>query len=196
MERTELRRIVEYIIMTDPFTSSHSDYQNFTLEECAAQLEECRKYNIDLNPEDQIPDDLTAEELKTIWDEIVDAHWEALRPVAREFLLHDGNNDFPYNKFIEDCKERHGYIPHPWIYTDTDDFRGRDCDEEVYSIHDFAKIAMRSPDYDPDKLFYWYDGTKLHSANYIYPDIDDVDRIVDYCITHRTGLDYAIEELM
>lgn len=197
MTMEELKRIVEDIIMTDPWTSTNKDYQHFTLEECAEQLKETRKYNIDLEPEDQIPDDLTPEKLKELWDEIVREHWEALRDSARRFLLsNEGNYDYPFNKYIEDYKERYGVVPHPWVYSTDHPFCGENCDEPEYSIHDFARLVKKSPDYDPNKPFLWYDGTQLHSAENIYPDIIDVDVIVNYCIDNCTGLDYAIEELM
>ena len=75
MKRTERERIIEDIIMTDPCCSCDDDYQHFTLEECEVQLTEARKYNNDFNPEDRVPDDMTAAEVKETWDRIVNEYW-------------------------------------------------------------------------------------------------------------------------
>lgn len=199
MTRTELKPIVENL-MTDEWTRTNSDYQMLTVDECKTALVDIRSLQkeAELAPEECIPDDMTANELHDLWTEIVKEHWEALRSSARSFLLGEGNYDYPFNKYIEDFKERNGYPPHPWVYCTGYDmeFYGKDCDEPAYPIHEFARLAKRSPDYDPDKPFYWYDGDKLHSTDNIYPDICDVETIVNYCIDNQTGLDYAIEELM
>lgn len=197
MTKAELKSIVENL-MVDEWTCTNEDYQHLTLAECQTSINDIRtlQEEAELSPEECIPEDMTAEELKTIWDEIVNEHWENLRSSAKAFLLGEGNYDYPFNKYIEDFKERNGYAPHPWIYPKEVPFCGKNCDEEEYTIHQFAKLAMRSPDYDPDKEFYWYDGEQLHSVDRIYPDVIDVDVIVDYCIKNNTGLDYAIEELM
>ena len=76
MKRTERERIIEDIIMTDPMCSCDDDYQHFTLEECEVQLTETRKYNNDFNPEDRVPDDMTAAEVKETWDRIVNEYWQ------------------------------------------------------------------------------------------------------------------------
>ena len=183
MTKAELKTVVERL-MVDEWTASDSEYQHIDRDDFDQVIKDLRTFQreCDLEPDECIPATMTADELYAIWNEIVDDHWESLRSSIRDYLLGEGNHEFPFNKYIEDCKERCGYTPHPWIYTTDLDagspFCGKNGDEDEYSAIDFAKIAMRSPDFNPDEPYYWYDGEQLHSAKNIYPEISDVETIV------------------
>ena len=188
MTREDRKRIVENL-MTDVWTSSARDYIRFTPEECETQLEEMRKYNIDLEPEDRIPDDMTGAEVYELWNEIVEEYWKDLRAPLREYLLGEGNYDYTFNKYLEACRLNLGSAPHPWVYCGEIAFRGKDNDAPEYSAREFASIARRSPDFDPDKPFYWFDGNRLHSADNVFPQIANVDEVIDYIARYGDDLD-------
>lgn len=193
MNRTELKRIVEDIIMTDPWTSSLEDYQHFTLEECREQLDSIRKENrnLDLEPEDRIPDELTAEELKKLWDEIVDEKWVKPRNKIRKYLLGEGNYDFPFNKYLESVREKTGKEPHPWVIFKEYFFdEPTDAFGKKLTYEQFALLVKNSPNYNPEDPFFWYEDGKLHSAKNIYPDIYNVNTVVDWIVENFDDLDY------
>ena len=193
MERTELKRIVEDIIMTDPWTSTLEDYRHFTLEECQEQLDSIRKENrnLDLEPEDQIPDDLTAETLKELWDEIVDERWGKPRQKIRDYLLTEGNYDFPFNKYLSAVKEKTGECPHPRIiYKEYFFDEPTNAFGEELTFEQFALLIKNSPDYNPEDPFFWYEDGKLHSAKRIFPNIYKVDKVVDWIVENFDDLDY------
>lgn len=192
MKRTERERIIEDIIMTDPFTSCDDDYQHFTLEECEVQLTETRKYNDDFNPEDRVPDDMTAAEVKKTWDRIVNEHWRKKNAfdAIRTYLLGEGNYDFPFNKYLESVKQKTGKIPHPRIiYKEYFFDEPTDAYGETLTHEQFALLVKNSPDFNPEDPFFWYEDGKLHSAKHIYPDIYDEDTVAEWCVNNNDDLD-------
>ena len=192
MDRNELKRIVEYVIMTDPCIASDEDYCHFSLKDCELQLTEMRKYNDDFNPEDRIPDELTAAELKKLWDEIVDEYWRKKKAfeAIRDYLLGEGNYDFPFNKYLESVEMETGKLPHPWIiHKDLFFDEPTDASDKKLTYEEFALLVKNSTDYNPEDPFVWHEDGKLHSAQRVFPDIYDADTVAEWCVDNNDDLD-------
>ena len=108
------------------------------------------------------------------------------------YLMGEGNYDFPFNKYVESVRLATGENVHPFVWYSEffyDDPTYPDSDEKI-TYENFAKLVKSSPDFDPYAPFVWFGADdKLHSSYRIFPDICSVLKVAEWCVEHNDDLD-------
>ena len=111
----------------------------------------------------------------------------------KNYLMGQGNYDFPFDKYLDSVERATGNRLHPFVwycefFYDQPMFPGT---LETMGYDAFAKLVKSSPEFNPDDHYIWFgDDGKLHSANHIYPDIYDAEKVATWCVEHNDDLDW------
>lgn len=188
--RYELANVIEEL-NTDTWTVEPSEYKIITsLKEAEENLAFCFELQNDceLSEEEMIPSDMTAKEFMKIWNCIVKKYKdkEKKEEAIKKILIKE-NYEFTFNNYLQSVYCKTGKLIHPYISHYERFYEDIDCE---YKIKDFAIMVQRSKDFNPNHEYIWVDeNNQLHSTNTIYPNIYDVDKVVEWIIENNDCLE-------
>ena len=115
----------------------------------------------------------------------------------RNYLMNEGNYDFPFNCYLSALNAKTGNLVHPHVWYYDCFYNYPEIGGRKITLQEFANLVKNSPKFNPNAKYIWFEGDCLYSADDIYPSIYDVDAVTKFVIESGYCLeDDTIREIL